>query len=200
LFIHKPVLLYLNNHALADIVEGCCKGKDASRKALYEGLYGYALSVCLPYANSREDAREIVNDGFLKVFNKIKELKNRELLVPWLRKIMVNTSIDYYRKSIRIQAHISTESVGFQLEEPYLNDKAIYAHLSAEHILSILQKMPATYRLVFSLYVLEGYSHQEIASQLHIAESTSRYYLTEANRSLRQALKQQNIESYARTK
>jgi RNA polymerase sigma-70 factor (ECF subfamily) len=81
-----------------------------------------------------------------------------------------------------------------------MNDQSVLAHLSAEHILTILQGLPATQRLVFSLYVIEGYSHQEIGRQLTIAESTSRFYLTEANRLLRQALTQQNKGTYARAK
>jgi RNA polymerase sigma-70 factor (ECF subfamily) len=190
----------LSFQTLPDILEGCRRNKEAAQKALYERFYSYAMSVCMPYAPNREDAREILNDGFLKVFKGLKELKNPDLLVPWLRKIMVNTAIDQYRKQVKQQPPLSTDVVGNQLEEPYMNDQSVLAHLSAEHILTILQGLPATQRLVFSLYVIEGYSHQEIGRQLTIAESTSRFYLTEANRLLRQALTQQNKGTYARAK
>jgi RNA polymerase sigma factor (sigma-70 family) len=154
----------------------------------------------MAYANDREDAGEMLNDGFLKVFRSIKELKNHEMIVPWLRKIMVNTAIDYYRKNAKRAKQIQVETVAWQLEEPYLNDAALFAQFSAEDILQFLQRMPASYRMVFSLYVLEGFSHREIAQQLTIAEGTSRSHLTEANRLLRQSLSKQTQENYARTK
>jgi RNA polymerase sigma-70 factor (ECF subfamily) len=154
----------------------------------------------MAYANDREDAGEMLNDGFLKVFRNIQELKNQEVMVPWLRKIMVNTAIDYYRKNIKRGKQIQVEAVAYQLEEPYMNDEALFAQFSAEDILHILHQLPAPYRMVFSLYVLEGFSHREIGRQLNIAESTSRSHLTEANRLLRQSLSKQNKENYARTK
>ncbi|MFD1144303.1 RNA polymerase sigma factor [Larkinella insperata] len=169
-------------------------------KAFYERFYGYALSVCLAYADNREDACEMLNDGFLKAFRSLKDLKNPEAVLPWLRRILVNTAIDYYRKQPKKAVEIPAETVGNQLAEPYLNDEAILAQLSAEHILTALHRLPLPYRLVFSLYVLEGYSHREIAERLHLAESTSRAHLTEANRLLRLALNAQTTDRHARTK
>lgn len=169
-------------------------------KTFYERFYGYALSVCLAYANDREDARELLNDGFLKVFQNLKHLKNEDVLLPWLRRILVNTAIDHHRKTLKRAVEIPIDSVAYRLEEPYLNDEALFAQLSAENILNVLQQLPLPYRLVFSLYVLEGYSHREIAERLNLAESTSRAHLTEANRRMRRALKAQINEDYERTK
>lgn len=169
-------------------------------QAFYERFYSYALSVCLAYASDREDAREILNDGFLKAFRHLGDLKNEDVLLPWLRRIMVNTSIDYYRKNRKRAFEVSTEVVMATLEEPYLNDELIFAQLSAEDILTVLHQLPVPYRLVFSLYVLEGYTHREIAEQLHLAESTSRAHLTEANRRLRQALTIQTNAAHERTR
>jgi RNA polymerase sigma factor (sigma-70 family) len=168
-------------------------------QAFYERFYSYALSVSLAYANDREDAREILNDGFLKAFRHLGTLKNEALVLPWLRRIMVNTAIDYYRKNRKRAFDIPTDLIEHNLEEPYLNDEAIFAQLSAEHILTVLHQLPIPYRLVFSLYVLEGYAHREIAEQLGIAESTSRAHLTEANRRLRKALTTQTTNNHERT-
>lgn len=168
-------------------------------QAFYERFYSYALSVCLAYVSDREDAREVLNDGFLKAFRNLSELKNEDGLLPWLRRIMVNTAIDYYRKNRKRAGQISIESVTVNLEEPYLNDETIFAQLSAEDILNVLHQLPVPYRLVFSLYVLEGYSHREIAQRLGLAESTSRAHLTEANRRLRHALTAQTTSSHERT-
>ena len=168
-------------------------------QTFYERFYSYALSVCLAYASDREDAREILNDGFLKVFRHLGELKNETVLLPWLRRIMVNTAVDFYRKSKHKGIHIPIDIAENSLEEPYLNDEALFAQLSVEHILAVIYQLPTPYRLVFSLYVLDGYSHREIAAQLGIAESTSRSHLTEANRLLRRALAHQTTISHERT-
>lgn len=169
-------------------------------QAFYERFYGYALSVCLAYAGDPEDAREVLNDGFLKAFRSLGDLNDEAVLLPWLRRIMVNTAIDYYRRNRKRLLVISTELVDTSLEEPYLNDQAIFAQLSAEDILAVLHQLPVPYRVVFSLYVLEGYSHREIADRLGLAESTSRAHLTEANRLLRQALLRQTTDHHERTK
>lgn len=168
-------------------------------QAFYERFYGYALSVCLAYANDREDAREILNDGFLKAFRGLDAFEHEEALLPWLRRIMVNTAIDHYRKHRKRAVEVSAESVQYSLEEPYLNDEAVFAQLSAEDILAALHQLPTAYRLVFSLYVLEGYSHREIAERLGLAESTSRAHLTEANRRLRYVLSIQTTNPHERT-
>lgn len=189
----------MTERPLADILKDCRRGREAARQAFYERFYSYALSVCLAYASDREDAREMLNDGFLKAFRYIDELKNEAVVVPWLRRIMVNTAIDYYRRNRKRVLEVSTESVDYSLEEPYLNEEAIFSQLSVEHILTVLHQLPTPYRMVFSLYVLEGYSHREIAGQLNIAESTSRAHLSEANRLLRQALINQLPTTHERT-
>jgi len=190
----------LTDRSLSDLIKGCRLGQQTAQKTFYERFHGYALSICLAYASDREDAREILNDGFLKVFAKLTELKNEDVLLPWLRRIMVNTAIDYYRKNLKRAQPIAPETLAQSVAEPYLNDEAIFAQLSAEHILAVLQQLPLSCRMVFSLYVLEGYSHAEIAARLTIGESTSRAYLTEANRLLRRALTTQLTQTYERPK
>lgn len=181
------------------MLNDCRRGREAAMQAFYERFYSYALSVCLAYASDREDAREMLNDGFLKAFRHMGELKNEAVVVPWLRRIMVNTAIDYYRRNRKRALDTSTELVEYSLQEPYLNDEAIFSQLSVEHILTVLHQLPTPYRMVFSLYVLEGYAHREIADQLGIAESTSRAHLSEANRLLRRALTTQIPTDHERT-
>jgi RNA polymerase sigma factor (sigma-70 family) len=189
----------LIEQSLAEIIAGCRRGRETAMRTFYERFYGYALSVCLAHASNHEEAREILNDGFLKAFGGLKNLKNEAVLLPWLRRIMVNTAIDYYRKNQKRATDIAIESVAYMLAEPYLNDNAIWAHLAAEDILAALAQVPLPYRFVFSLYVIEGYSHRDIADQLGLAESTSRAHLTEANRLLRRALTNQTTESHEPT-
>lgn len=180
------------------LLAGCRRGDEADLRAFYERYYSYALSVCLAYAANREDAAEILNDGFMKAFHGIGTLQSPDGLLPWLRRIMVNTALNHHRKHRRRRSDVSTEAIEHRLMEPNLNDEAVYAHLSAEEIIRALQRLPSTYRVVFSLYVLEGYAHREIAEQLRIAESTSRAHLTEANRLLRTLLKNIAPEGYDR--
>jgi RNA polymerase sigma factor (sigma-70 family) len=156
------------------------------------------MAVCRAYSSDPEDAKEILNDGFLKVFKHLKNLKNQETLLPWLRQIMVNTALDSFRKKQNKQVERWTENQ--PVAEPYLNEEGVLAQISAEEILVLLQRLPPAPRVVFGLYVLEGYSHQEIALQMGIGESTSRAYLSEANKQLRRALtqNQQNDERIRR--
>ncbi|MVM39187.1 sigma-70 family RNA polymerase sigma factor [Spirosoma sp. HMF3257] len=189
----------MTERPLADILKDCRRGREAAMQAFYERFYSYALSVCLAYASDREDAREMLNDGFLKAFRHVGDLKNEAVVIPWLRRIMVNTAIDYYRRNRKRALDTSTELVEYSLQEPYLNDEAIFSQLSVEHILTVLHQLPTPYRMVFSLYVLEGYTHREIADQLGIAESTSRAHLSEANRLLRRALTTQIPTDHERT-
>lgn len=185
---------------VSEIVEGCIRGKESAMKAFYERFYGYAMTVCMAYSTHREDAREVLNDGFLKAFNTIKELKNREAVLPWLRKIMVNTALDYYRRNQRRKENGFTDEASLYAPEPYQNEEGVLARLSAEEILAQLQQLPSALRIVFGLYVLEGYSHQEIAQKLSIAESSSRSYLNEANKRLRKVLTLQNESDNERIK
>lgn len=178
----------MKERSLSDIIEGCKNGQPPALEAFYERFYGYAMTVCMAYSNDPEDAKEILNDGFMKVFKNLKNLKSMEALLPWLRQIMVNTALDYFRRN---QNRKTTERLdNHVIDEPYLNDEGVLAKMSAEEILSLLQALPPAPRMVFGLYVLEGYSHQEIAQQLGIGESTSRAYLSEANKQLRRALTQ----------
>ena len=108
-------------------------------RTFYERYYGFALSVCLSYANNREDARELLNDGFLKIFKNLKDLQNPETIMPWIRRIMVNTGIDYYRKNKQKSVNISLETVAYSLEEINQNDIQIFAKISAEEIIKVLQ-------------------------------------------------------------
>lgn len=149
---------------------------------LYKQYFGYALSVALLYNNQREDALEVVNDSFMKVFSEIKRFNTSLPFRGWLRKIVINTSIDRLRKNQRVKN--KEPETDFKAEE-HLNPDAI-SNLTAQEIISLLNLLPEVQKTVFCLYEIEGYSHEEIASKLRIPDSSSRVYLTRAKKKLRE--------------
>lgn len=135
------------------------------------------------YVKSEDLAQEITQDTFLKFFDTVGKLNEEALLKPWLRRIAVNTAIDYYRKNRKFRFHEEVE--GHSLLQ--VNEDAI-GQMSYEEILKLLHQLPEDQSLVFNLYEVEGYSHKEIAEKLAITESSSRVYLTRAKHKLRQLI------------
>lgn len=172
---------------LQHIIQQCLTGSESAMKQFYQHFHSYALKVCLSYVENQDDAVEIMNDGFLKIFRNLHKQQDLVLLTGWIRKIMVNTAIDYYRQNQYQKNNRPLTKAKIQITNDY-GDESVYAQLSAEEIMKQVQKLPAPYRIVFNLYVIEGYSHREIAERLEIAESTSRSHLSEANSRLRELL------------
>lgn len=175
----------LTTNSLIEVIEGCLKGKESAMKKFYEHFHGYALSVCLSYCENRDDALEIMNDGFMKIFKSLDKVENVERIKPWLRRIMINAAIDHFRKNVKNKSSQLPDNI----IEPNYGDASVYAKLSSEDIMLAVQSLPTNYRLVFNLYAIEGYSHKEIGEMLKIAESTSRANLSLANGLLREKLK-----------
>lgn len=172
---------------LATLLDSCSKGSRSGQKQLYQHFYNYAMSICLRYAPNKEEAQEIMNDGFLKVFKKLHTFDRSKPFRMWLRRIMINTAIDYYR---RRKKNITS------LDLVQASDKATEADalddISAREILQLVQELPPSYRLIFNLYVIEGYKHEEIAEKLNIHVGTSKSNLAKARKHLKKKLYQLN--------
>jgi RNA polymerase sigma factor (sigma-70 family) len=166
------------------LIDGCQRGNLNSQQSLYEQFYGYGLSIALRYAYNREEAVEILNDAFLKVFSKLNQYKTAQPFKPWLRQILIHTAIDYHRAQHKFPKHINIDSVAY-LFEYELSTPNLSPHDDA---LPLVQALPPQYRLVFNLYVMEEYDHKEIAALLGITESTSRANLARAKDKLREML------------
>ncbi|MGB0524462.1 MAG: RNA polymerase sigma factor [Flammeovirgaceae bacterium] len=162
-----------------ELIKGCRKGKPKAQEMLYRKYYGYAMGIALRYAPSREEASEILNDSFLKVFQSVENFDLEKSFKPWLGRIVVNTAISKFRseKKHMYQSEIE-EAHQVRLDEDILDCMA------AEEIIRLLQLLPDIYRITFNLYELEGYSHKEIAGQLGISEGTSRSNLSRAKSKL----------------
>ncbi len=178
--------------ALSALLDGCRRGREKALKAFYEHFQGYALAVCLAYAHDRDEALEMAHDGFLKAFKNLPDLREEAALKTWFRRILVNTAIDYHRRRQREPVILSLSKDASDPTDRVPSDEAdALAQLSAADILATLHRLPEMPRVVFGLYVLEGYAHREIAERLGLAESTSRAYLSEANARLRRLLANQ---------
>lgn len=163
------------------VIQGCIRKSEKSQEILYKKFFGYALSVALIYNHQRSDALEVVNDSFMKVFSKIGKYDTTKPFQGWLRKIVINSSIDHLRRNNRNNQFVEPEKYPVPDETP-----GAIQHLAAEDIIKILNLLPHFHKTVFCLYELEGYSHEEIALQLGIPESSSRVYLTRAKKQLRE--------------
>jgi len=166
-----------------DLIQACIKRERWAQQKLYEEHYGKMMGVCLRYATNEEDALDILHEGFIKVFKHIAKYQPGTSLSAWIRRIMVNTCIDYYRKAIRRR----TEDI----EKAYdisSNDADAVSQCTEQEILDAVQQLSPAYRAVFNLYVIEGYSHKEIADMLDITESTSRSNLVKARTKLQTML------------
>lgn len=140
---------------------------------------GYSKTIAIRYAANTEETEEIINDAFLKVFNNIKKYDYSQPFKAWLRTIVVNTAIDYYRKNKKYAQQVTID----EIDMPTM-DVDIISKLSANEILKLVQALSPAYRMVFSLYVIEGYNHREIAEMLGIKEGTSKSNLQDARKKL----------------
>lgn len=152
------------------------------------------MSVCLRYAPTREGALEVVNDGFLKVFTRLDQYDVSQPFKGWLRRILINAAIDHYRQEVRHQ-HESIEP----LEQTVVSEiPNAFSQLAHEDLMGLIQRLSPAYRLVFNLYVMDGFTHEEIAGQLGISVGASKSNLARARENLRQLLKHLNNDEYVR--
>ncbi len=169
-----------------ELVRQCKSGNLKYQELLYKQFYGYAMGIGLRYSYNRDDALEVVNDAFIKVFNTIKSFDDQLPFKPWLRKVIVNTAIDLRRKNLRHLAEADLDEAVF-IATPAL----AVSNLNANDILTMLNLLPEVNRLVFNLYEIDGYNHEEIGTMLNIAASSSRVYLGRAKERLRKIILQQ---------
>ena len=142
------------------------------------------MSVCLRYTRTHDEAVEIVNDGFIKVFNHIDKVDFTKSFKNWLRRIMVNTALDYYRKNRKHHNHDDIQESEYLISD----SKDASSDLSYEELLGFVQKLSPAYRTVFSLFIIDGYSHDEIGDMLGISAGTSKSNLARARINLREML------------
>lgn len=177
------------------LLKGCLHGNRVSQKLLYQAFYGYGMSISLRYASNRDEASEILNDAFMKIFTNLKKFDLGKPFKPWLRKILVNTAINHYHKK---QREIQVEEM--QNARNASDGEKILSGISYQEVIGLLQRLPPAYRTVFNLYVIEGYSHEEISNMLNIAIGTSKSNLFKAKEQLKLILNDFFETDYAGTR
>lgn len=159
------------------IIQGCINEEKSAQQYLYETYSPKMYYVCLRYARHASEAQDMLQDGFIKVFDNIGSFKSNGSFEGWVRRIVVNTALNYCRKS-----SFKQEQIGIEDYQNTVVKSISVSNLGEKELLALIQKLPDGYRMVFNLYVIEGYSHKEIGEMLKVTESTSRSQLAKSRK------------------
>ena len=168
----------------SDLIKGCIAGDRRMQEELYSRFASKMYAVCLRYANNADDAQDLLQEGFIKIYRNLHRFRAEGSFEGWIRRVFVNTSIEHFRKKSAKLSMVSDK------EENTIEDSDISAldSLAEKDIINIIRELSPGYRTVFNLYVVEGYSHKEIGEMLDITESTSRSNLVKARMKLQHLL------------
>src|SRR6476620_5025748 len=171
------------------ILQGCLKNNSVAQKALYQKYSAKMLVVCYRYGHNREDAEDMLQEGFIKVFLQIHTFENRGALEGWIRRIIVHTCINHLKKNKRFNESVDI----IQANSLQVREENISSIVQAKQIVDCIRLLPLGYRTVLNLYAIEGYAHKEISEMLDIEESTSRSQYTRARQMLEEILIKRKI-------
>lgn len=172
------------------LIQNCVKGEPVAQRKLFEKFAPKMMTVCLRYMKDTQEAEDVLQDGFIKVFQNLKTYQNSGSLEGWIRRIIVNTALDQIRKNRKIGFTEDVEEVGYKIE----NTDFTFEGLVADDLLKMIADLPDGYKVVFNMFAIEGYSHKEIAETLGITESTSKSQFSRARAFLRSKLEKIEIE------
>ncbi len=171
----------------SDLITACIKRERKAEFEMYRLTYGYLMGICYRYVNSREEAQELLNIGFLKILGNLEKYRLEVPFKSWIRKVMINCIIDEYRKEKRNSEHI--EYVEEYYESGSFSDvNNALQKMNVEQIHALIVKLPPVSQKVFNLFAIDGYSHKEIAGMLNIAEGTSKWHLNFARNKLKEMI------------
>lgn len=169
---------------IVDIIKGCKKGDRKAQERLYRSFYGVMMNLCLRYTKNETSSMEILNAGFYKVYKNIDRFdSSRATLYTWIRTIIINTCLDYIKSNSARQAWQEIDQAA-EIDLP----PDVFAKMSSVEILSLVRQLPAATQAVFNLYVMDGFTHKEVAKLLGISEGTSKWHLSEARKILKQLI------------
>lgn len=174
-----------------DILDGCIANERKAQFLLYKQCYSQLLSICLRYEKNKEDAEYLLNQGFLKIVTKLSTFKGERPFEAWIRRIMINTIIDDYRKNSKEKSIIQFKDIQNDgTENQWVEYNAADLDFEAEELLGFINKLPTESKKVFVLYAVDGYTHKEIAEMLNISDGTSKWHVSFARKKLRELIAQ----------
>jgi RNA polymerase sigma factor (sigma-70 family) len=185
-FFYRMMSMILDKRNMSEeqMIKGCLKNNPLAQRTLYNKLGPKMMGVCLRYMTNTEEAQDVLQDGFVKVFDKLGAYSGAGSFEGWVRRIFVNTALDAIRKNKHLKHQAQIDDVAFALKS---ND-FIFETLVAEDLMKVLQELPLGYKTVFNLYAIEGYSHKEIAKKMNVTISTSKSQFSRAKAMLREKI------------
>lgn len=171
-----------------ELVQRCVKKDSQAQEYLFKYFSGRMLGVCSRYADSIEEAEDIMQDGFIKIFQKLESFRNQGSLEGWMKRIMVNTALDAFRKNKNFRHSIDIETIEYSSGTHLVTES-----MGAKDLMKVIKSMPAGFRTVFNLYAIEGYPHKEIGEMLGISESTSKSQYSRARAYLQKVLQTEKV-------
>jgi RNA polymerase sigma-70 factor (ECF subfamily) len=180
------------NYTITQLIERCKAGERKAQELLYKQFAAKMLAVCMRYATDRMEAEDMLQNGFIKVFQKAGDFRGEGSFEGWVRRIMVHSSIEYYRKHHKLLQVVDIDETA---NEPSVNPVAA-SNLDARVLMALIQQLSPGYRMVFNLYALEGYSHKEIAAMMGISEGASKSQLSRARNILKEQIAKMEGTSY----
>ena len=174
-------------------VQDCRKGSTRAQHKLFKYFYDCVMRICMRYAGSTDEAADMLNEGFLKVFSNLHKYENSGSFEAWLKRVVCNSALDYRRRYDKNIEFVDIE----EIQDSHLSDYSIndaISKISSDEIVRLIQQLPPVTRTVFNLFIFEGFSHYEIAQQLDISENTSAWHVNSARNRLKEALKHYDNE------
>lgn len=176
-----------------DLIRGCQENDSRAQTAFYNLYKSRLMGICRRYAKSKEEAEDIFQEAFIKIFRSIRTVQKEEAIGSWIRQVVVNTAINYYHQHLKHNNQNTDYEEVTQTSDDHLH---IVGQLTNEELLRLINLLPDGYRMVFNLYVLDGFNHREIGEMLEISENTSKSQLSRAKELLRKKLKEIGIVNY----
>lgn len=176
------------------LLEDCARGDRGAQYRLYSQCYSFMMSICIRYCNSRDDAEDLLNRGFLKVLNSIGKRRKEVPFPLWMRRIMINTIIDEYRKKKLLNEQ--RELVDFDDREHEADGTVINSYvekMNAEQLQVLIDTLPETSKRIFNLFAVDGYSHKEIAAMTGMSEGTSKWHVNNARTRLKELIAKNHL-------
>ena len=175
-----------------DLIRGCIENDVKAQHELYQCFCGAMMGICMRYAPTVQEAEDLLQEGFIKIFKKIHTFEGRGHLAGWIKRVIINTCLTYYRDNKNLNMYVEHNDEMHRAEDSF----DVFAAMSAEDLLRKIQQLPNGFRVVFNMYAIEGFSHKEIADQLEISIGTSKSQLSRARVYLQRIIKEEEEKEF----